>query len=392
MFRIVHTSDLHIDPGYVFLSGDKLLRRRQDFLDAFTQIIDFCIRESPDLLMIAGDFYDRNMPRNSPRVEVLRKLRELSQKTGTQVVITTGNHDSPKSQSDLHSPLRALEVFENVVVFDGATYEKHVLEKSGKTLGIYSRGFNSFRSNQDPVADLPSCEEDFGVVLLHAHLHELSPIYKNDSQYAPFSAKSCVGKGFQYFALGHIHRHQVHTSGSSVFCYPGSTERYTFDEEDQTKGFVVAELGEGFTKDTLRFIELKTRPVRTVEIACDPAVQDIADHALTAIHDRGSDILLRVKLTGNVLFDVYRRYRKNDLLRGLSESFFGVQVVNDLTIQDTERHFDFSTLRATQPVEEFRKYMQQHIQVLEQEGHHDKAEQYREALVLGEQELREMTE
>ena len=393
MFTIVHTSDLHIDPAYVYLLGDRLHERKNDFLSSFFQVIDFCIKEKPDVLLIAGDFYDKNMPRNSPRIEVIQKFKELAQKTDTKVIIATGNHDSSKSRHDKKSPVETLKVLDNITVFDREeTYEKIVIQKDGKTLGIYGKGFNGFKSNKNPIEFLPECKEDYGIALLHGHLSEIMPVYDNDSQYAPFSAKGCLKKGFNYFALGHIHKHNIFTLDGTIFCYPGSTERYSFNEEEHKKGFVYIELDSNFNEQKLKFIELDTRPLKTLTMNFEPGVEDINKHVLNSIKDKDHRLLLRLRLTGTVLFDVYRRYKKNLITQELNQRFFGVQIVNELDIMDTEQSYDFSVLKITSPIEEFKRYMQKEIKLLEKEGHSEQASLYREAIKVGEKELREMME
>ena len=57
MVRVVHAADLHIDASYAFLTGERLERRREDFLDSLGSILNVCQEERADVLVISGDFF-----------------------------------------------------------------------------------------------------------------------------------------------------------------------------------------------------------------------------------------------------------------------------------------------------------------------------------------------
>ncbi|MCE8423708.1 MAG: metallophosphoesterase [Candidatus Methanoperedens sp.] len=390
MFKIVHTADLHIDPAYIYLTGEKQQRRKYDFLNSFNQIIDYCIKEEPDVLVVSGDFYDKNLPRNSPRKDVILKFKEL---TDTKIFIVTGNHDCSKSISDTISPVETLKALDRVTIFDNSdSYDKVILQKDGKTLGIYGKSFNGMNPGKNPVENLPKCKEDFGVVLIHGHLSEIMPVYNNDCQYAPFSMEECKGKGFNYFALGHIHKYGLKSNDESVFCYPGSTERYSFTEESQEKGFVVLELDDDFTEKNIIFKPLKTRKMRTFTVDFTPKIHDINQQILSTVNITDKELLVRVNLKGEALFDVYRNYKRNDLAVSLDERFFGVQINNELIINDPDTSYDFGALKINSPVDEFKRYMNERIAQCEKEGNIELTEILRDTIAMGEKALREMME
>jgi DNA repair exonuclease SbcCD nuclease subunit len=394
MFKIVHTADFHIDPACIYLTEEQQQQRKQDFLNAFNQVIDYCINEKPDALIISGDFYDKNLPRNSPRKDVILKIKELTTYTDTRIFIVTGNHDCSKSIKDTISPIETLKALDHVTIFESSdSYDKAVLQKDGKTLGIYGKSFSGMKPGKNPIENLPKCEEDYGIVLIHGHLREAMPVYDNDCQYAPFSMEDCKGKGFDYFALGHIHKFGLKSNNESVFCYPGSTEHYSFTEESQEKGFVVLELDDDFTEKNVMFIPLKTRKMKTVNVEFTPKILDINQQILSSVNnivDR--ELLVRVNLIGEVLFDVYRNYKRNDVAVSLDERFFGVQINNELTIKDPDTSYDFGALKTNSPVDEFKSYMNKRIVQCEKEGNTEQAEILRDAITVGEKVLFEKVE
>lgn len=202
----------------------------------------------------------------------------------------------------------------------------------------------------------------------------------------------CIEKGFNYFALGHIHKFSLKTNGESIFCYPGSTERYSFTEENQNKGFVVLELDEDFSEKKVVFKTLKTRDMKTITIDFTPKVSDINQHIRSIVNITSPNLLIRVNLKGEVLFDVYRKYKRNEVALNLNERFFGVQINNELSIRDPDTSYDFGALKINSPVDEFKRYMNEKIALYEKEENLEQAEILRDAITVGEKALHEVME
>jgi DNA repair exonuclease len=392
MFRIVHTADLHLDPDYAYLAYNKLEARRLDFLNAFDQIIDFCTKEKPDALLISGDFYDKILPRNDPRVHIIERFKELNLKSSnTKVLVISGNHDTPKSRDEAKTPVDTLRALDNITVFDNKTqFRKVVLEKDGERLGIYGKSFYGLKGNLNPAENLPKCSEDLGIVMIHGSVKEMNPIYSDSSQYAPFSIKDCVDKDFDYFALGHYHKFQSMAKKDTIFCYPGSTERYTFTEEQYEKGFVWFDLDNDLSDDNLNFQKLDVRRIKTEELEFDSQVEDINKFVLDNISDKDPELLLRIILKGDVLFDVYRKYKINELQKELENSFFALRIENELNIKDVDMDHDFRSLSFLTPIQEFENFVQDKIKLFETEHNEEYVRLYKDLLKYGVDELKSL--
>jgi DNA repair exonuclease len=392
MFRIVHTADLHLDPDYAYLAYNKLEARRLDFLNAFDQIIDFCTKEKPDALLISGDFYDKILPRNDPRVHIIERFKELNLKSSnTKVLVISGNHDTPKSRDEAKTPVDTLRALDNITVFDNKTqFRKVVLEKDGERLGIYGKSFYGLKGNLNPAENLPKCSEDLGIVMIHGSVKEMNPIYSDYSQYAPFSIKDCVDKDFDYFALGHYHKFQSMAKKDTIFCYPGSTERYTFTEEQYEKGFVWFDLDNDLSDDNLNFQKLDVRRIKTEELEFDSQVEDINKFVLDNISDKDPELLLRIILKGDVLFDVYRKYKINELQKELENSFFALRIENELNIKDVDMDHDFRSLSFLTPIQEFENFVQDKIKLFETEHNEEYVRLYKDLLKYGVDELKSL--
>jgi DNA repair exonuclease SbcCD nuclease subunit len=375
MFRIVHTADLHLDPDYAYLAYNKLEERRLDFLNAFDQIIDFCVKEKPDALLISGDFYDKILPRNDPRVHVIERFKELNLKSrNTKVLVISGNHDTPKSRDEAKTPVDTLKALDNITVFDDKTqFRKVVLEKDGKRLGIYGKSFYGLKGNLNPVENLPDCSEDFGIAMIHGSVKEMNPIYSDYSQYAPFSIKDCIGKDFDYFALGHYHKFQT------------KAKKHTIE-----KGFVWFDLHNDLSTDDLNFQKLDVRRMQTKEIEFNPQVEDINKFVLDNLIDKDPELLLRIVLKGDILFDVYRKYKISELQRELEKSFFALRIENELNIKDVDMDYDFSSLRILTPMQELENFVQNKIKLFKEEHNEEYVRLYEDLLKYGIEELKSL--
>ncbi len=96
MFRFVHTADLHLDAPL-----RSLALKDEDLADlvgnatrhALERIVDLCLEESVDALLIAGDLYDGDL-RSMKTAAFLVSEMERLQRAGVSVFMIRGNHDA----------------------------------------------------------------------------------------------------------------------------------------------------------------------------------------------------------------------------------------------------------------------------------------------------------
>jgi exonuclease SbcD len=203
-FRFVHTADLHLDSplrSLALKNADLAELVRGATRSALSAIVDLCIAEAVDALLIAGDLYDGSQTSMNTALFLSAELRRLEQ-AGIRVFVIRGNHDS---QSTIK---RELSLPANVHLFSGRV--KPALAKTlenGREVYIHGVGFDNphmaeslLPSFAAPIADAVN------IGMLHTSLagapgHDL---------YAPASVADLVSHGFDYWALGHVHQRQVH--------------------------------------------------------------------------------------------------------------------------------------------------------------------------------------
>ncbi|MER9223220.1 DNA repair exonuclease [Mesorhizobium sp. M0644] len=211
-FRFVHTADTHLDsplrtlalrnPELAELVGDA---SRQ----AFISIVDLCLAERVDALVIAGDLYDGDQTSMKMARFLASQMMRLHQ-AGVRVYMIRGNHDAMSRIS------KQLVLPDTVTIFSGRT---QFVIQSGAGLDVALHGL-SFASPKASESLLPKYagprEGAANIGIMHTSLAGS----RGHDVYAPCSVADLQGHGFEYWALGHIHVRKVYP-GASTLVMPG---------------------------------------------------------------------------------------------------------------------------------------------------------------------------
>jgi exonuclease SbcD len=200
MFRFIHAADPHLDSplqGLEIHEGAPVELLRGATRRAFENLIQLAIGERIDFLVIAGDLYDSDWKDYSTglffRGQMVR-LRDVS----IPVYLIAGNHDAASIIS------RKLTLPENVHVFSTRSAESK--EVAGHPVVIHGRGFPHRAVPENFAKDYPAAVSGkFNLGLLHT---SLTGRLGHDT-YAPCSEQDLRDKGYDYWALGHVHQPDV---------------------------------------------------------------------------------------------------------------------------------------------------------------------------------------
>jgi DNA repair protein SbcD/Mre11 len=220
-FRFVHTADIHLDsplrtlalrePALAELIGGATRK-------AFAAVIELCLAEQVDALLIAGDLYDGEQTSMKTARFLADQLRRLHE-AGIQTFIIRGNHDAESRIT------RELTLPESVKVFGGRAES---VALAGGGLDVVVHGV-SFAQKHAPESLLPKFraphEGAVNIGMLHTSLGG-SPSH---DRYAPCSAAELHDHGFQYWALGHIHQRFV-DKGRATIVMPGNPQGRDINE------------------------------------------------------------------------------------------------------------------------------------------------------------------
>ena len=291
--RLLHTSDWHVGRS---LHGTDLLAEQEAVLGALADVV---AAESVDVVLVAGDVYDRAVP-SADATGVFSRVVDRLLHAGAQVVLTPGNHDSARRLGTLSGVLAAggLHVradtprLDEPVLFtdehgEVAVYGLPYLEPE---IARHELGLPAARSHEAVLAaamervraDLSRRPGARSVVLAHAFVGGGQP---SDSERdiavgGVDLVPAGVFDGVDYVALGHLHRPQ---SLSDRVRYSGSPLAYSFGEAGQQKQAWLVDLDAGGLAG-VRAVPLPTPRRLTVlrgelpELLADPALAPVEEH------------------------------------------------------------------------------------------------------------------
>ncbi len=295
--RFVHAADLHLDSPFTGLKAtapetvaDRLYHAT---FDAYENIINLCISEDVDALLVSGDVYDgadRSLRAQLRFIEGLKKLDA----EGIRSFVCHGNHDPldgwqarldyPQSCHRFGPQWEAAPVFEDAperAVVHGISYPKReVTENLARRLGKVDPG-------------------PFSIGLLHGNLNDDT----GHAAYAPCSLADLAQSGVHYWALGHVHARQAPSEREPTVVYPGNPQG-RHPNETGARGVYLVEVDDG-GKVCLEFrpmdvVRWESLSVDIGRFATDQELLDALHKGMQVLADAagGRSIVVRVTLTG----------------------------------------------------------------------------------------------
>ncbi|HMW86296.1 MAG TPA: DNA repair exonuclease [Nitrospira sp.] len=212
--RFIHAADLHIDSplrGLDRYDGAPVERLRTATRSAFERLIDTAISEHVDFLLLAGDIYDCDWQDFHTglffRGQMVRLERE-----GIRVFIVQGNHDAQGVIS------KQLVLPPNVTVFSSRA--AHTIRLDDRSVAIHGRSFPERAVDEDLVPSYPPPVPGFfNIGLLHTSLTGRA----GHDTYAPTDLPTLNHKGYDYWALGHVHAREVIAERPHIV-FPGNLQ------------------------------------------------------------------------------------------------------------------------------------------------------------------------
>lgn len=285
--KILHTSDWHL--GQVLYNYN----RSEEQANFFEQLTAIVAQEKPDALVVSGDIYHTSLPtvgNQKMYTDGVLSLHEAHPEM--QIVITAGNHDG-RSRLEIDSPLWShfkVSVIGNLqYTEDGRIdYDRHIVRvtnSAGAVAGYiaavpfeYPQNFpmEGDESKEDRqraffsrlLARVGTLNEEGLPVVLMAHLTITGcDVTGHDDGIAGIGGLErtdvgSLGRGYDYLALGHIHRPQ-NIPGDALTRYCGSPIPVSFDENYE-HSVTVVEMEKGM-KPAVRTIVIKNLlPLLTV--------------------------------------------------------------------------------------------------------------------------------
>ena len=247
--RFVHISDIHLGK---LLYQQNLLEIQADLLE---QVCDYLVAQEIDVLIMAGDIYDRSVPSNEAMDVLNDFLTKVILTHHKKVLLIAGNHDSASrlrfasgllKQEGLYIEAYPPKKMKPVVIegvnfylmpFFKPSYIRYLYDD--ETLMSYQDAFKYYLDQQEIDYSQPN------VLITHQFIAGNKELVRSESEVVlSVGGTEIIDVGlvkqFDYVALGHIHAPQK--ISNETIRYSGSLMRYSFDEVNQAKSIVDVEI------------------------------------------------------------------------------------------------------------------------------------------------------
>jgi len=212
--KFIHTADIHLDSPLVGLAAYKdapvdLLRTVTR--DAFTRLVDIAIEESVDFMVIAGDLYDGTWKDYNTGHFFCREMGRLN-KASIPVYLLYGNHDAESEMT------KKLTLPANVHTFESR--KANTFRIDALKVALHGRSYKEAATFDNLASSYPAPVAGWlNIGVLHTALGG----YTAHPNYAPCTVAELTAKGYDYWALGHVHEHAIIQKAPWVV-FPGNLQ------------------------------------------------------------------------------------------------------------------------------------------------------------------------
>ena len=293
-FRFIHTADIHLDSplkGLAGYEGPAVERIRTATRQAFDNLISEAIDQEVGFVVIAGDLYDGDWRDYQTGLFFSRQMGRLA-KADIPVFVLHGNHDAESQIT------KRLTLPDGVNVFSTRKPETFTIEELGVALHGQSFRQRDITDNLVPAYPEP-VDGAFNIGVLHTGMGGMG----GHANYAPCTIDDLIAKGYDYWALGHVHHGEIlHQNPHVVF--PGNLQGRHIRETGPKGAYLVSVED----REIVEFDPLHTDVVRWGHLqvsvdGCDrnaEALERVREAVEQAI-DAGADgrlLACRIELTG----------------------------------------------------------------------------------------------
>ena len=333
-FRFLHAADIHLDSPLHGLSryeGLPIEDIRSATRAAFDNLVQCAIEEAVDFIIIAGDLFDGDWRDLGTGLYFARAMGRLDQ-VGIPAFVLAGNHDAASVIS------RTVPWPPNVRLFGARRPETHRLPDLA--VAVHGQSFSTPAVTDNLVLAYPPAEEHhFNIGLLHTALAGR----QGHADYAPCSVDDLRSRGYDYWALGHVHEFEIVSTDPHVV-FPGNVQGRTIRETGPKGAVIVTVVDAEVTSvervelDVIRWVRLDVDCTGTA----DDAVTDLIRADLGRLHGAngsGRPLVARVTLSGEmseagVLHD--RAFTLRDDIRAIAASISAELYVEKVKVTVTE--------------------------------------------------------
>ncbi len=218
--KILHAADIHLDSPLLRLEryeGAPVDAIRNATRQALTNLVDLALSESVDLVVIAGDLYDGDWNDSNTGLFFVSQAARLVRE-GIPLVMIRGNHDAQSVMT------QSLPLPKNpdgsAMMLDHLKVDRREFDSLGVI--VHGQSFATRAVTDDLSAAYPAPVQGyFNLGLLHTCLTGS----EGHEAYAPADPRRLADRGYDYWALGHIHdRRSCHQTGETPIMFAGNIQ------------------------------------------------------------------------------------------------------------------------------------------------------------------------
>ncbi|WP_125567537.1 metallophosphoesterase family protein [Companilactobacillus insicii] len=309
--KFIHAADLHLDTPFVSISdfSEELQNKlKKSTYTAADRVFDTAIKEKVDFVILAGDTFDNTERTLSAQMYLKNWFEKLNQ-NNIQVYMVYGNHDYYRNNFSV------MDFPNNVTVFSKEVSTVRIQTRDGLNVGISGFSYYQNHINTDMVATYPTRGDfDYQIGILHAGI--------GDGNYAPFTVNELLTKGYDYWALGHIHKREI-LHGNPMIIYPGDTQGRN-QNELETKGFYLVSYENKITNCKFIHSSVFVWKSEMIDASKDDRLEDLFNKitnlmdSFAKYHDRYL-ITLTINNAQSLNKDMIKSIERNEILNHFSK-------------------------------------------------------------------------
>lgn len=320
--RVLHAADLHIDSpmrGLVAYDGAPVDEIRAATRTALRSLVVEAIDRRVHLVLVAGDLYDGSWRDYNTGLFVVGQLAELHD-AGIAVVIVYGNHDA---ESQLTKRLRLPP---NTTVLSSAKPETHVLSELG--VAVHGQSYATRAIEADLSLSYPSADRSLVNIGM---LHTCFDGSLGHDPYAPCTLAGLRSKGYDYWALGHVHDHTI-VCEDPMAVFPGNLQGRHARETGPKGASLVTFVDHEPSIEQLSFDIVRWEHCRvdlTESGSLDESLERCREELLSVTGGGAATYAVRVELAGQTNLSSFLRSRSEQVaneVRALSMALGGPDV------------------------------------------------------------------
>lgn len=299
--KFIHIADVHLgakpDAGTRWSEN-----RKKEIWTSFEKVLQTAKNEEIDLLLIAGDLFHRQ-PLTKELKELDYKLAEISP---IRVVIIAGNHDYIEEYSNYLN----ISFAKNIYMLGRNEYESLTFEDINTTL--YGLSYHKREIKESLYNHLKPIDEE-GIHVLLAH--------GGDESHIPFDKERLKWSGFDYIALGHIHKPQI--IFEDLMAYSGSLEPLDRNETGR-HGYIIGEITS--EKKYVQFVPFNLRSYIDVSCVMEESMTNsqFMEEIRETLRDFGDHNMFRLYLSG------YKQLNTELDFYSLHHEFYITEIINEI--------------------------------------------------------------